>query len=101
MFSGRKNTIPLKTQNVKQTLKLMRHLMIIIFLFFYTRPSVAQLPIPTPEKIQSTQRTFHLKDKYPTVYVVDKSASYLELLQKEVLHTTSIRLSNQKTESDN
>lgn len=96
MSSGRKNTILLKTQNVKQTLKLMRHLMIIIFLFFYTRPSVAQLPIPTPEKIQSTQGTFHLKDKYPTVYVVDKSAPYLELLQKEVLHTTSIRLSNQK-----
>ena len=74
----------------------MKHLMIFISLFFFAGHSFCQLPIPTPEKVQNTQGTFHLKDKCPVVYVADKSAAYLELLQKKVLYATSIQLSNKK-----
>lgn len=74
----------------------MKHLMIFIFLFFFVGHSSGQLPIPTPEKVQNTYGTFYLKDKCPVVYAIDKSATYLELLQKEVLYATSIRFSNKK-----
>ena len=74
----------------------MKHLLIITFLFLFGGHSFGQLPIPTPEIVQNIQGTFYLKDKCPVVYAVDESASYLSLLQKEVLHTTSIQLSNKK-----
>lgn len=74
----------------------MKYIITFSCLLIFACQVTGQSLIPTPEIVHRTSGIFRLKNKLPVVYATDKSAPYLKLLQKEVLHAASLCLSEKK-----